>query len=252
MILESPSRPYTAREPLQLAGAAFAASVGVIAVFEFLGTGSVHMLMTVTQGLIVAAIVTGIALPIAQRARSASSSSLSDDGPIDDSDRPTQDPVTQTLNSHGITIKILEHLALAERYGRKFSIAMVGIDDWQQIHAQHGSHVGAKVLEVIADVIVEAVRMPDRVGRYAENEFLVVMPETHADGANQILERLRAAILDSKLALESPVSLKLTISAGITAYRHGDDLQELLSRVGDAMDQAQQQGCNRVVVKLAA
>ena len=252
MILELPSRPYTSREHLQLAGAAFAASAGVIAAFEFLGTGSVHMLTTVIQGLIVAAIVTGIALPIAKRARSDSSSSLSDDDRIDGTDRPTQDPVTQTLNSHGITIKTLEHLALAERYGREFSIAMVGIDDWHRIHAQHGSEAGAKVLKVVAEAIVEAVRMPDWVGRYAENEFLVVMPETHTDGANQILERLRAAIMDSKLALDSPVSLKLTVSAGITAYRHGDDLQELLSRVGDAMDQAQQQGCNRIIVKLAA
>ncbi|MDH3381019.1 MAG: GGDEF domain-containing protein, partial [Gammaproteobacteria bacterium] len=116
----------------------------------------------------------------------------------------------------------------------------------------HGSSVGARVLEVIADAIVEAVRMPDRVGRYAENEFLVVMPETHADGANQILERLRTGIMNSKLALDSPVSLTVTISVGITGYRHGDDLQELLLRVGDATDQAQQQGCNRVIVKLAA
>ena len=252
MILESPSRPYTPREPLQLAAAAFAVSAGVIAAFEFLGTGSVNMLLTVAQGLIVAAIITGIAFPIAKRASSASNSLISDNSRVDGSDRPTQDPVTETLNSHGITIKILEHLALAERYGREFSIAMVGIDDWHRIHAQHGSHVGAKVLEVIADAIVEAVRMPDWVGRYAENEFLVVMPETHANGANQILERLRSAIMNSKLALDSPVNLTITISAGITGYRHGDDPQELLLRVGDAMDQAQQQGCNRVIVKLAA
>ncbi|MDH3464874.1 MAG: GGDEF domain-containing protein [Gammaproteobacteria bacterium] len=252
MILESPSRHYAVREHLQLAGAVFAASAGVIAAFEFLGTGSVHMLMTVAQGLIVAAIITGIALPIVQRAGRASDDSMYDSRRVDGSDRPTQDPVTRTLNSHGITIKILEHLALAERYGREFSIAMVGIDDWHRIHAQHGSSVGARVLEVIADAIVEAVRMPDRVGRYAENEFLVVMPETHADGANQILERLRTGIMNSKLALDSPVSLTVTISVGITGYRHGDDLQELLLRVGDATDQAQQQGCNRVIVKLAA
>ena len=252
MMLESPFRPFTSREPLQLAGAAFAVSAGVIAAFEFLGTGSVHILMTVVQGLIVAAIITSIALPIVQRASSASNSSISDSGQVDGFDWSTKDPVTQTLNSHGITIKILEHLALAERYGREFSIAMVGIDGWHGLHAQHGSHVGAKVLKVIADAITDAVRMPDRVGRYAENEFLVVMPETHTDGANQILERLRSSIMDCKVAPESPESLNLTISAGITAYRHGDDLQELLSRVGDAIDQAQQQGCNRVIVKLAA
>ena len=166
--------------------------------------------------------------------------------------QPVDDPTTGTLNRHGITIKVLENLALAERYARTFSVALVSLDHWKNVGAEYGRDAETLVLRTVADTLREALRMPDQVGRYDEDEFLVVMPETKTDGANQIAERIRHGVSDSEVPVNPRVKLHVTISAGLTQYRMGDDLQELLSRAGDAMLEAKQQGSNRVIVKLAA
>lgn len=162
------------------------------------------------------------------------------------------DPVTRTLSDHGITVKLLELMALGERYGNKLAIAVADVDHLCLINERYGKDMGDRALRAIATVLSDTIRMPDRLGRNGDDQFLIILPETDIHGARQIGERLREAIARVEIDAEQGDLVRLTASIGVTAYRRGDDLSNLLSRATRAMKQAKLMGRNRVLTDLAA
>ncbi|MDH5648484.1 MAG: GGDEF domain-containing protein [Gammaproteobacteria bacterium] len=158
------------------------------------------------------------------------------------------DSLTQVLNHRAITVDLLESIAHSERYGNPLSVAVVDIDGLQGINDKFGNAVGDQVLQMVAGNLSEALRMPDRIGRYGDEEFLVVLPETETDDAKIIADRVRAKVSESSIECEGG-PCKATISVGITYYSKGDDLEALLSRANAAIAEAKNKGSNRVVTK---
>ncbi|MDX1488067.1 MAG: GGDEF domain-containing protein, partial [Acidiferrobacterales bacterium] len=105
---------------------------------------------------------------------------------------------------------------------------------------------GDRVLEGVAASLVEYLRMPDKVGRYGGEEFLLVFPETDLDQTNKIAERIRAAVSNAEFDVGER-KIKLTISIGATLFERGEDLENLLSRADQALYRAKQSGRNLVV-----
>ena len=166
--------------------------------------------------------------------------------------RPDLDATTFVLNQQSITVKLLELIALGERYGNKLSVAVVGVDHLRHVNETYGREVGDIALRAIAAALAETIRMPDRIGRHGDDRFLVILPETDIQGARQIAERLRCAVSEVTVDAKRHTQVGLTVSIGVSAYRRGDDLQSLLSRATRAMTQAKLLGRNRVLTDLAA
>ncbi len=160
------------------------------------------------------------------------------------------DALTRTRNRRGITIAALESMAQAERYSHPLSVAMVDIDHFKEVNDTYGHKAGDRVLEAVASILVEHLRMPDKVGRYGGEEFLLVFPETDLDRTNKIAERIRAAVSNAEFDVGES-KLKLTISIGATLFQRGEDLEQLLSRADRALYQAKQSGRNQVVTTRA-
>lgn len=165
---------------------------------------------------------------------------------------PDFDSVTHTLNAGGITVKLLELMALGDRYGNKLSVAIAGVDHLKEVNKRYGREVGDRALRAIAGALAETIRMPDRLGRHADDNFLIILPETDILGAQQIAERLRCSICQVEIDADERTRIGLTASIGVTAFRRGDDLENLLSRAARAMRQAKLLGRNRVLTDLAA
>lgn len=162
------------------------------------------------------------------------------------------DPLTDTLNERGITIKLLEHMALSDRYGNPLAVALAGVDHFTRVNEEFGREAGDRALRTVADVLSEALRMPDHVGRFGEDRFLILLPETTMRGARQIGERVCQAVAQAEIEVDRRRALSLTVSIGITIFRQGDDLEQLLARVNRVLEQAKIQGRNRVITDLAA
>ena len=168
------------------------------------------------------------------------------------SSSPIYDPLTRTLNQRGISTKLIELMALGDRYGNKLSIAVVGVDHLKDVNEQWGRIVGDHVLRVIAEALAETVRMPDRLGRWDDDLFLAVLPETDLHGARKIGERFREIVAGVEIEADTRTVIQMTVSVGVTAYRRGDDLHGFLNRAIRAMEAAKHQGRNRVLTDLAA
>lgn len=160
------------------------------------------------------------------------------------------DPLTRTRNRRGITISVLEAMAHAERYSHPLSVAMVDIDHFKEVNDSYGHKAGDRVLEGVASILVEHLRMPDKVGRYGGEEFLLVFPETGLDQTQKIAERIRAAVSEAEFDIGKQ-NITLTISIGATLFEKAEDLEQLLSRADQALYEAKQSGRNLVVARKA-
>lgn len=157
----------------------------------------------------------------------------------------TIDPLTRALNRRGITTSLLEAMAQAQRYSNPLSIALIDIDNLTRINEKYGLAAGNRALELVAYTITESLRLPDRVGRQTDDEFLVVMPQTKAAAAIKVAERIRTAIELMEMDVDHH-KVKVSASIGVAEFHKGQDLEKFLSSVQSAMREAQNEG-NRVV-----
>jgi diguanylate cyclase (GGDEF)-like protein len=160
------------------------------------------------------------------------------------------DPLTRIMNRRGITVSLLDAMAQAERYNTPLSVAMGDVDHFKRINDRHGHEAGDRVLTQIASTLSEALRMPDKVGRYGGEEFLVIFPHTTLTQARKIAERMRGEVQKSDIDLGDG-HVGITISLGVTQFQKGEDLEQLLSRADAALYQAKSGGRNLVAVQKA-
>jgi len=155
------------------------------------------------------------------------------------------DPLTRTPNRLGITISIMDAMALGERYGNPLSVAKLDLDHLDNINKKYGKDAGDRILAGVAEVITDALRMPDKTGRYDDDEFVLVMPQTEIDDAYKIVDRVNSLIAKQKFDLDGD-SASITTSVGVTEYSQGDDLESLLTRVQKGVDDSRNAGRDRV------
>lgn len=179
---------------------------------------------------------------------SARESRSLDRGSVDTSQTAITDPITRIMNRRGVTVNLLDAMAQAERYNTPLAVAMADIDHLKRINEAHGHATGDKVLAHIASVLSETLRMPDKVGRYSGEEFLVIFPHTGLAQARKIAERMRGAVQKAKLDIDRN-KVQATISIGVTQFQKGEDLEQLLSRVDKALAQAKSGGRNLVAAQ---
>lgn len=137
---------------------------------------------------------------------------------------PNIDQLTHTSNQRGLTIHMMESMALAERYHHKLSVCFIRIAGLDGLSGDEGE----EVLIRTSALLTELVRIPDKVGRYDDEQFMVIMPEADYAGASLVAGRLHAS-------LDKAVSGKVSIHMGVAEFEHGDDLQRLLNRAQNAL-----------------
>ncbi len=141
----------------------------------------------------------------------------------------------------------------AVRRGRPLSVCITDIDRFKQVNDTYGHDAGDEVLREFATRIRSTVRGADLACRYGGEEFVVVMPETTADMAAVVAERLRLVVESSPFALNaSGKAIAITASMGIASIETGVETPEQLFRLADqALYEAKKAGRNRVVAAAA-
>ncbi|MBI3569708.1 MAG: GGDEF domain-containing protein [Gammaproteobacteria bacterium] len=156
------------------------------------------------------------------------------------------DPLTRIMNRRGITVGLLDAMAQAERYRTPLTVAMVDIDHFKEINDTYGHEAGDRVLKNVAEILSDALRMPDKVGRYSGEEFLIVLPHTSLVQGKKIVERIRASV-SKKIFDQGAKKARVTISVGVIQFQPGEDLEQLMSQADKALYDAKKGGRNKVV-----
>lgn len=141
----------------------------------------------------------------------------------------------------------------SNRRGRPLSVLITDIDFFKAVNDTHGHEGGDDVLREFARRVRSAVRGADLACRYGGEEFVVVMPDTTADIAAQVAERLRHAVAGTPFNISaSGYPAALTTSVGVaTLESGGEGADSLMRRADKALYEAKHSGRNRVVGQAA-
>ncbi len=135
----------------------------------------------------------------------------------------------------------------AQRYGRPLSMAMLDIDHFKLINDTYGHASGDEALKVVANVLSQGIRASDVSGRLGGEEFAIILQETNLTTAQQLIERLRKEVEQTRTHFESQ-EICVTASFGLAELgKNPDNLDKLIDRADSAMYQAKKDGRNRVV-----
>jgi diguanylate cyclase len=129
--------------------------------------------------------------------------------------------------------------------GAAASLLMLDVDHFKAINDRHGHPAGDEVIRSVARILRESLRAQDVPGRYGGEEFGVLLPDSAADAAELIAERLRRRI---ELAPLSASGIRATVSIGIAELEPQDtDYGAWISRADRALYAAKAAGRNRSV-----
>jgi len=164
------------------------------------------------------------------------------------------DPLTGLFNRRYLTTHIDRKLLDLAEGGKQLSVAILDVDYFKPVNDTHGHAAGDDVLVLLSQVATANLRSVDLVARYGGEEFVIVMPETTAEQAAKIMDRLRHRIEQTDFPVNGgEKSLNVTVSIGIAATDNADDMAEdILERADAALYRAKNGGRNRCEVADAA
>ena len=150
------------------------------------------------------------------------------------------DALTGICNRRALDDTLTSMVAMKNRFGLGFSLALFDIDHFKKINDTQGHLAGDQVLKSVAKLMEQTARETDIVTRYGGEEFVVIMPQTDLRGAAVFAERLRA---------QTEKLLTVTVSGGVTAAQgDGESPSSILERADAALYAAKQAGRNRTFV----
>jgi diguanylate cyclase (GGDEF)-like protein/putative nucleotidyltransferase with HDIG domain len=133
--------------------------------------------------------------------------------------------------------------------GAPVSLLVVDVDHFKLVNDTHGHLQGDDVLRAVADALRRQLRATDILGRYAGDEFVVVLSQTALPDAQEVAERIRAAVQLHQCPLRGAdgIFISATLSIGAaTAPQHGSSVEELFAAADRALYEAKRQGRNAV------
>jgi two-component system, cell cycle response regulator len=147
------------------------------------------------------------------------------------------DETTGVPNQEFTQFNLVENLASFERYHLPFGILAIQIDRLEHFRSAYGRQAGAAILRVVAETMRSAFRPADFVGRWGEDQFLVILTNCREDGVQKTWERIRKMVTCAGLRWWSD-ELSVTTSVGFATAQEGDTIDSLLNRAQGSLQRS--------------
>jgi len=160
-------------------------------------------------------------------------------------EQATHDPKTGLLHFNAWQRLAAEEIGRLNAVGRPWAVLFTDIDDFRTYNQRHGHLGGDRALELVARIITAQMRRQDLIARFGGEEFCVLLPNTAAELAELMAERLRAAVR----AESSVLPERITVSVGVATVESGNtpiELAVVLALADQALYQAKLDGRDRV------
>ena len=153
------------------------------------------------------------------------------------------------LNTRGHFMKRAQGLLQRSQHEKvPFSLFMIDVDHFKSINDTWGHSHGDWVLSKIAEVCAQALRPTDVIGRFGGEEFVVALPNTSAEDAQIVAERLKKRVAELPLK-EGMSERRLSVTIGVAvAHTETADLESLIKRADQTLYVGKRDGRNRIVM----
>ena len=157
------------------------------------------------------------------------------------------DALTGIANRRHFEWRLSEEVERARRYKYPLSALLLDLDHFKQVNDNYGHQIGDVVLQQVAQRLKSSLRRTDFLARYGGEEFVVLAPQTPAERAIILGERLRQVIAESPITVADDLQIRITLSVGIAVFPdHAQNESELIGAADTALYKAKQMGRNRV------
>ena len=153
-----------------------------------------------------------------------------------------QDPLTHALNRRAGQAILHRRYSMAEQQGQGFSLLQLNIDNFKRINDAYGPSVGDDILINLVNIIQHNIPNNARLIHWHSDSFLVVLP-TSINSPYEFANNLRETIAQQLFTTDT-----ITCSMGLSSWRKGLSLQDILHNVEDALLDAKTANKNTVKV----
>jgi diguanylate cyclase (GGDEF)-like protein len=150
------------------------------------------------------------------------------------------DPLTEIYNRRSLDGLADGFISHARRRHSPLTFMMVDADSFKKINTRFGHLTGDFVLSEIAWILKSSVRASDAVVRYGGDEFLIILADTNAEGAETVIHRIHGKISDWNAGSHLEDFL-VSVSIGAMEWHEGDTLDEMLDGADRRMFEQKQQ-----------
>jgi diguanylate cyclase len=157
-----------------------------------------------------------------------------------------RDPLTGCFNRLAYNERLQAEYSRAKRHNQAISLAVFDIDKFKNINDNFGHPAGDQVLKAVAHIANSNMRDSDVFCRHGGEEFVAILPETDAEGAMAVAEKVRIAVSQFNFHSKGD-KVVITLSAGVAKLAEGEEMAQTFSRADKALYEAKNSGRNRCV-----
>jgi diguanylate cyclase (GGDEF)-like protein len=143
------------------------------------------------------------------------------------------DTLTGALNRRG-------GISALERLRGPFALLVIDLDRFKRVNDRYGHARGDEALQRCASAMERELRPRDLLVRWGGDEFVVIAPDTDADGARALSDRLRATVR----GVGGMMDLRLAVSVGRAVRRDGEPWRDVFDRADADMYDVKSSGAN--------
>lgn len=155
------------------------------------------------------------------------------------------DAQTESGNKRFLKIYLEARIEEMRKYRLPLGLLFVDIDNFANVNEIYGRIIGDKIIRMVAKSLANNARFTDVVGRWGEDQFLVVLLNVREEKLDVVANKLRLLTQRSGIPVGNAY-LGVTVSIGFTEARQRDTVESLIDRAGKLMRHAKRLGKNRV------
>jgi diguanylate cyclase (GGDEF)-like protein len=138
------------------------------------------------------------------------------------------DPLTRLLNRRAFNDRLNAEVARASRYSHPLALVLCDLNGFKALNDAHGHAAGDAALERVGRLLLAAIRTIDDAFRIGGDEFALLLPETSAEDARTVIERVGRELE------HDPATVGLTAGFGVAVCPADGYDPEQLFRAADA------------------
>lgn len=147
----------------------------------------------------------------------------------------TRDTITGMPNRQAMLQGLEPLVSRSRRYENPLSVIRLRIAKPTALDQKYGAGAGDKTLVRVSQLLRDQMRWADLIGRYAEDEFLLILPETDGEAAASLVEKLAQRLKTLTINSDKGEAIDFDPHFGSAHWKKGDDAVLLLQGAASAM-----------------
>ena len=156
------------------------------------------------------------------------------------------DPLTGLANRRAFDTVMRKEVRRGERNKKPLVLGMMDIDYFKSVNDDYGHDAGDIILKQIATILLDGLRAHDFSARWGGEEFCILLPETEAEEAMNVAERIRLMIENYDWMIGDK-KLNITASFGLAQWQPGQNASVVFKEADKALYEAKEKGRNQVI-----